>query len=175
MNAPYSLAWGTSVHAKVVTYNVYGDSLTSDAGNGAIIYTYADAPLDLTETIAARTSSTITFTWSEGADNGGSSVIDYRVSYDNAVGTFVVLASNVVGTTYTATGLNYGLIYTFHVEARNEFGYSAYSDSIAILCATSPEKPETPTTTVVTNYVIFNWDAPIDNGTPISSYQVYIR
>jgi hypothetical protein len=175
MNAPYSLTWGTSVYAQVVAYNVYGDSLTSVAGNGAIIYTYADAPLDLAETVAARTSSSITFTWSEGADNGGSSVIDYRVSYDDAVGTFVELASNIVATTYTATGLTYGLTYTFRVEARNAFGYSAYSDSIAILCATHPEKPATPTTTVVTNYVIFNWDAPVDNGTPITSYQVYIR
>jgi hypothetical protein len=43
------------------------------------------------------------------------------------------------------------------------------------LCAASPEKPNTPSTTVVTNYVVFNWEAPVDNGSPITSYKVYIR
>jgi len=127
MNAPYSLKYGSSIYVKVVAYNIYGDSVISDAGNGAVIYTYADSPLDLAETVEARTSSTITFTWSEGAENGGSSVIDYQVSYDNVVGPFVVLASNIVDKTYTATGLIYGQTYTFRVKARNEFGYSAYS------------------------------------------------
>jgi hypothetical protein len=43
------------------------------------------------------------------------------------------------------------------------------------LCATSPEKPIIPSTTVVTNYVILNWEAPVDNGSPITGYKVYIR
>lgn len=43
------------------------------------------------------------------------------------------------------------------------------------MCATHPEKPDVPSTTVVTDYVIFNWDAPVDNGTPITGYEVYIR
>ena len=38
-----------------------------------------------------------------------------------------------------------------------------------------PEKPIVPSTTVITNYVIFNWDAPVDNGTPITGYNVFIR
>jgi hypothetical protein len=38
-----------------------------------------------------------------------------------------------------------------------------------------PEKPDAPSTTVVTDYVIFDWDAPVDNGTPITSYKIYIR
>jgi hypothetical protein len=89
--APFSLPWGASVWAKVVAYNVYGDSETSDAGNGAIIFTYADAPLDLTEDISQRTASSITFTWNEGADNGGATVTSYRVSYDNAGSVFADL------------------------------------------------------------------------------------
>ena len=43
------------------------------------------------------------------------------------------------------------------------------------MCATSPEKPIIPSTTVVTNYVILNWEAPVDNGSPITGYKVYIR
>jgi hypothetical protein len=38
-----------------------------------------------------------------------------------------------------------------------------------------PETPDPPTTTVVNNQVIFNWDTPVDNGLPIIGYYVYIR
>ncbi len=46
---------------------------------------------------------------------------------------------------------------------------------MAILCATSPEKPTTPSTTVVADYVILNWNAPVENGSPIIGYKVFIR
>lgn len=123
--------------------------MISGAGNGAVIYTYADAPIDLTEDESQRTASSITFTWSEGADNKGSTVFDYRVSYDNAVGVYVILADGILTTSYTATGLTYGSTYSFRVEAQNTYGYSAYSDVVAILCATSPEQPNVPTTTIL--------------------------
>jgi hypothetical protein len=145
---PFSLIYGSSIWAKVVAYNVYGDSVISDTGNGAVIYTYADAPLDLAEDESQRSASSITFTWIEGADNSGSTVFDYRVSYDNAVGVYQDLADGIVVTSYTATGLTYGETYTFRVEAQNTFGYSAYSEVVAILCATYPEQPDAPTTTI---------------------------
>jgi hypothetical protein len=56
--------------------------------------------------------------------DGGSEVIDYRVSNAIDLENPVILASNVVGESYTATGLNAGDTYVFKVEARNEFGYS---------------------------------------------------
>ena len=36
-------------------------------------------------------------------------------------------------------------------------------------------KPATPTTTVINNTVIFEWVAPIDNGTPLTRYDIWIR
>jgi hypothetical protein len=175
INEPFSLTWGSSVVAKVVAYNLYGDSLISESGNGAVIITYADAPVNLKETISARTASSISFSWTSGFNNGGSSVTDYRVSYDGATGIYSELASGVTTTHYTATGLTAGKTYKFKVQAQNGFGFSEYSEEVAILCATSPEKPNTPSTTVVTDYVVFNWDAPVDNGSPITSYHVFIR
>lgn len=44
---PFNLIWGDSVWAKVTATNVYGDSVQSVEGNGAVIITYADAPLYL--------------------------------------------------------------------------------------------------------------------------------
>ena len=65
-NTPFSLPWGSSVYAKVVAHNYYGDSLTSVPGNGAILMTYPDAPTTLTEVVASRSASSITFTWVDG-------------------------------------------------------------------------------------------------------------
>jgi hypothetical protein len=76
-------------------------------------------------------------------------VFDYRVSFDNAVGVYSVLADSILITTYTATGLTYAQTYKFKVEAQNAYGYSAYSDVVAILCATYPEQPTAPTTTIL--------------------------
>jgi hypothetical protein len=45
--APYSIAWGSSIYAKVVAKNIKGSSLISNAGNGAVILTNPDAPLNL--------------------------------------------------------------------------------------------------------------------------------
>lgn len=47
--------------------------------------------------------------------NGGAVVIDYTISWDNATGGFSVLANNITGTTYTATGIKASLTYTFVV------------------------------------------------------------
>jgi len=37
--SPYVLPWGSNVYAKVVAYNIYGDSTTSEPGFQAIILT----------------------------------------------------------------------------------------------------------------------------------------
>ena len=147
----------------------------SDEGNGAVIITYADAPQSLTETVASRASDSITLSWTSGAANGGSAVTGYRVSSDGATGTWAVIATGVAATSYTATGLTAGLSYKFKVEAENGFGFSAFSSSVSILCATVPSQPTPPSTTVVNSDVIFDWEKPNENGTPITEYKVYIR
>lgn len=115
-----------------------------------MIITYADAPVDLVETVSARTATSITFSWTEGENNGGSPVTDYRVNiFDADASDFIELASGVTSTSYTATGLTAGLTYKFKVEARNEFGYSQMSEEVEILCATYPERPTDVTSTVV--------------------------
>jgi hypothetical protein len=45
--APFALAWGDEVYAKIIATNIYGDSLVSDPGNNAIILTVPDAPVSL--------------------------------------------------------------------------------------------------------------------------------
>jgi hypothetical protein len=49
MQTPFNLAWGSSISAKIIAYNAYGDSDYSELGNGAIITTYPDPPINFEE------------------------------------------------------------------------------------------------------------------------------
>ena len=44
---PYNLEWGSSVFAKVSATNLVGDSSYSTSGNGAVLITTPDAPINL--------------------------------------------------------------------------------------------------------------------------------
>jgi hypothetical protein len=48
---PFSLPWGSSVYARVVATNIVGDSPFSVVGNGAIMLTIPDAPIDLADDV----------------------------------------------------------------------------------------------------------------------------
>lgn len=55
--APYSLEWGASIWAKVSATNVIGTTDMSSAGNGAIMLTSPDAPIDLSNVPEITTGS----------------------------------------------------------------------------------------------------------------------
>ena len=73
--------------------------------------------------------------------DGGASVLDYTVSYDNGGMTFTILSSGLNQLTYIATQLTPGLTYSFKVQARNILGLSDYSSVISILAAQIPDAP----------------------------------
>jgi hypothetical protein len=106
---------------------LYGYSQESSVGNGAVILTYPDPPINLVETVSERSASSISFTWSNGVADGGTPVLDYRITYDQSTGDYVILSSGVHSTSFTAIGLKTGNTYKFRVESRNKFGYSGYS------------------------------------------------
>lgn len=80
--APFSHPWGVSISAYIVAVNAYGDSAASERGNGAIIMTIPDAPIHFIEDTVHRLPTQIGLEWLEGEANGGSTVIDYLLSYD---------------------------------------------------------------------------------------------
>jgi hypothetical protein len=61
---PYEILWGEQIYAKIAAINVYGTSTLSDAGTGAVIITYTDAPVSLTENFSERTATSLTLNWS---------------------------------------------------------------------------------------------------------------
>lgn len=112
----YTLPWGSSIYAKVIAYNIYGDSAESSVGNGALIRTNPDAPVNLAEIYAERTADSLGISWDLGAENGGSVVLDYTITYAiGDFGTYVELASGVLATSYTVNSLTPGEKYSFRV------------------------------------------------------------
>lgn len=77
--------------------------------------TYADEPTAITETVASRTATSITFTWTAPATNGGTPVIDYTIFFDQALSTYTLRASGITATSYTAELLTPRLTYKFKV------------------------------------------------------------
>lgn len=76
---PFSLQWGSSLYAKVTAVNAYGNSVESTEGNGAIILTNPDAPLNFVNVPGITLGTRIGLSWVEGNSNGGTAVIDYSI------------------------------------------------------------------------------------------------
>jgi len=81
MAAPYNLAAGASVYAKVLAYNSIGSSIESAVGNGAVVKlsSIPDAPI-LTQDKSATNRRQVALVWTDGAYNGGQPVIDYQIA-----------------------------------------------------------------------------------------------
>lgn len=63
ISAPLNLPWGTNVQVLVIAYNAYGNSTVSLPGSGAIIATYPNCPILITENIDLKGPTTIYLSW----------------------------------------------------------------------------------------------------------------
>lgn len=106
--------------------------------------------------------------------NGAAPVTEYRLNIAEQGGSFSILASTA-NTHYEATSLTYGTTYEFKVEAKNEYGYSVYSETITLLAAYIPEVPTSVTTEIDGTQVKVLWSLPSDNGSPITAYKVFVQ
>jgi hypothetical protein len=89
-------------------------------------------------------------------------------------GVYSEIATGLTEKKYVATGLTPGMTYTFKVESRNSYDYSAYSAAFSILCAIEPEAPAAPTSAVSNDLILIDWVEPVTNGSPITAYRIYI-
>jgi len=96
-----------------------------------------DAPIDLQNDLAVTSDTTVGISWRNGASDGGASVIDYRISYDQSVGNYVTLADGLTDSHYSTSGVSLikGQTYRFRVQARNTVGLSLHSEELAVLVA----------------------------------------
>lgn len=167
---------GDAVNLKVTATNAYGTSVESEVGGGALVEFVPDAPILLENVPEITLDDRIGLIWQEGLSNGGTQTIDYQVWCDMGYGNWQALASGLTTRSYTATGLYAGTLYSFKVKARNEVGFSAFSNEVQIYASQRPDIPAAPTTTIQDRWsVVINWSPPYDGGAPITSYTVEIR
>lgn len=83
-----------------------------------------ETPIQLTEVLSLRTSTTLGIVWSPGLDDGSLSVIDYTVRVTADDGSYNVVASSLQTEEYTAFALSLGTTYSFTVDSRNSYGTS---------------------------------------------------
>jgi hypothetical protein len=79
--APYSLAWGSSIYARVKAVNSKGISVVSGEGNGAMILTNPAVPVSLANDPGVTSGTQIGLTWTAPPTDGGTPVIDYKLTY----------------------------------------------------------------------------------------------
>ncbi len=142
--SPYNHAWGASIFATVLARNIVGSSNASISGNGAIITTNPNPPTSLANNAAVTSSSLIALTWVAPTIDGGSAIIDYRVSWDQGTSNYVILVQGVTTAYYSTTAtLTANTIYKFKVESRNAFGHStSFSNEVSIRAASVPTAPQ---------------------------------
>lgn len=63
IGSPYNLQWGSNIIAKVIATNLYGNSVVSKPGGGAIILTSPDPPINLAEDTTQRSKTTLGIKW----------------------------------------------------------------------------------------------------------------
>jgi hypothetical protein len=152
----------------------------SNTGMGAKILYPPDAPLNIADNTDITNDMQVGLTWSNGASDGDTLVIDYQVQYKlNDIWT--TIATGIQPKYYTTTvALVKGDSYWFRVIARNSVGTSLESDKehvpVLILVAQKSAQPLAPVTLRDDNKIIITWKEPVNYGsTPIMSYTVQIR
>lgn len=165
---------------KVAAKNLVGKGSLSDSVS-RIAASVPAAPLGL-ELISQSTTS-ITFSWSTNANDGGSPVTDYQIFWNQGSGSiqYEVIGSNGLSPTQ-ATIQSPTLLadknYLFWVKARNAVGTSAYSAQISIHSASLPGIPGSPfrISTTTQTQVVVGWTINPSSdfgGSQLLGYEVW--
>ena len=135
---------------------------------GTITVTVTDkpgAPANVVAEAVGATGAKVTF---EAPESNGSPITGYRL-YDSS-GAKIADCPNTV---CEVNGLRTGQSYRFSVSAVNEQGESARTASNEITPTGVPDRPGGPSVTPGDGELTMTWDAPNNNGSPITGYTVY--
>lgn len=103
--------WGMSVYATISASNIYGTSIDSISGNGAVILTVPSPPAQLSNIPSLTNANQIGLSWAEGEMNGGAPVLDFMIWSDQATNIYMPIASGLTASTHLVTGLSVGGLY----------------------------------------------------------------
>jgi titin len=164
-----------------VNYNFMVKSLLSGVeSEGSIvsstIYNTPSGVNSLTLQRFISSPQSVTLSWLEPTDNGGSNVTSYRVEYKkNSDANYTVFLSNLLTNQVTISSLESGILYDFRVTAITIAGAGASSS----IQGTPYGVAKAPTSLGLTpsyNSVLVNYVPPTNTGgTAIINYNVYYR
>ena len=169
-----ALTNGTAYLFKIAAINAVDTSDFSNISNQITPATVSSVPIYLT---GESGNSAVSLIWSPPTDNGGSSIINYIVSYSSYNHTnwtdwtiFLDVLSNT--TSKIVTGLSNGIPYKFKVAAVNIAGSSSSSEEFTITPGTPPA-PTNITGTIGNGQIPLQWTAPANpNSETITGYNV---
>jgi len=79
---PFSLQPGNEVKAEITAENIFGESVYSKMGKGALFLKVPDPPKDLSNNNEKTNGTNIEFNWFDGVSDGGTKITAYTVFYD---------------------------------------------------------------------------------------------
>jgi hypothetical protein len=178
--APYSLAQGDLVEARVTAVNSHGAGQASAANSAGADVRVAPLAVGAPSRGASTATTQVEVEWPAltAPGDGGSAVTSYHVQWDQGTGSWADLVGLVSPHTQTAytvtTGVTSGASHQFRVRAANVYGWGPYSPVTAILASQAPAQPQVPTTAIVGTAARIAWTAPAANGEAITAYEVLV-
>ena len=135
---------------------------------GTITVTVTDKPGAPTNVVAEAVGATGARVTFEAPASNGSPITGYRLYDSNGA-----KIADCPNTVCEVNGLRTGQQYSFAVSAVNEQGESARTASNEITPTGVPDRPGGPSVTPGDGELTMTWDAPNNNGSPITGYTVY--
>jgi hypothetical protein len=149
----------TDMSSVVAMGNYAGRSFT---GRDA---TVPDTPLSVTGVIG---NGIVTITVTDGAD-GGSPIIGYAYSIDNAAGPYTDIPYS---SPFEIGELTNGTTYTLYIKAKNAIGYSVNPASITLTPATVPDPPTLDPAVTSDMMISIAFTSPAnDGGSPVTGHK----
>jgi hypothetical protein len=100
ISAPFNLAQGDTVYAKLIAVNEWGDSVDSITGSGSVIWSVPDQPTSLVNNNGVTGSTNIGLEWSDPVNTGGTDIIDSEIYYHDGDSVWVLLVDSISGTSF---------------------------------------------------------------------------
>ena len=164
-----SLINGTRYWVQILARNSVGDGPWS-----SVVSAVPARPPGVPRSVSASPGDeSITVSWQEPADDGGSAVIGYRVQWRADGDTFGTDRQAIVsGTDHPISDLRNGEEYWVQVEAANVAGYGLPASASGVP-RTVPGAPGVPVIHSASGAFLVSWDPPdSDGGLEVTAYRV---